>query len=140
MASQKEKQSVMNQLESFYENMSEKKEAKLLGLMAFFMNEINKLQDEHGYSSTKDRLDRGQQLPNPTKVTSLIDDSLTASCILQQFASKLHAHKKAFQNKKHVKQLRDFYFTYYCSIWFGILLVALPRRFVFIIFCNRPSK
>ena len=95
MASQKEKQSVMNQLESFYENMSEKKEAKLLGLMAFFMNEINKLQDEHGYSSTKDRLDRGQQLPNPTKVTSLIDDSLTASCILQQFASKLHAHKKS---------------------------------------------
>ena len=83
MASQKEKQSAMNKLESFYENMSEKKEAKLLGLMAFFMNEINKLQDEHGYSSTKDRLDRGQQLPGPTKVSSLIDDSLTASCILQ---------------------------------------------------------
>ena len=95
MASQKEKQSAMNKLESFYENMSEKKEAKLLGLMAFFMNEINKLQDEHGYSSTKDRLDRGQQLPGPTKVTSLIDDSLTASCILQQFAAKLHAHKKS---------------------------------------------
>ena len=95
MASQKEKQSAMNKLESFYENMSEKKEAKLLGLMAFFMNEINKLQDEHGYSSTKDRLDRGQQLPGPTKVTSLIEDSLTASCILQQFAVKLNAHKKS---------------------------------------------
>ena len=84
---------VETKLENLYINMSESKDAKLLGALAFIKNTlVGDLLNELGRSSTKKSLSSGQQLPGIVKA-EMIEECLIVAGGLQQLATKLVMHK-----------------------------------------------
>ena len=80
-------------LASSYESMTESKDAKLLGALAFIKNTlVGDLLNELGRSSTKRSLSSGQQLPGIVKA-EMIEECLIVAGSLQQLATKLVMHK-----------------------------------------------
>ena len=78
---------------SSYESMTESKDAKLLGALAFIKNTlVGDLLNELGRSSTKKSLSSGQQLPGIVKA-EMIEECLIVAGSLQQLATKLVMHK-----------------------------------------------
>ena len=95
--SKSKKQLEVDQVEdlfaSGYESMTESKDAKLLGALAFIKNTlVGDLLNELGRSSTKKSLSSGQQLPGIVKA-EMIEECLIVAGSLQQLATKLVMHK-----------------------------------------------
>ena len=95
--SKSKKQLEVDQVEdlfaSSYESMTESKDAKLLGALAFIKNTlVGDLLNELGRSSTKKSLSSGQQLPGIVKA-EMIEECLIVAGGLQQLATKLVMHK-----------------------------------------------